>query len=71
MTRTNSLDNVTLRPCPFCGKIPKTIVSWDWEKLVYSYGIECDNQNCHVEVYVFDYSADTAVALWNEREGDK
>ena len=63
--------NIDLLPCPFCGEPPRVVEDWDWEKSINGYLIACYNDDCGVEVYVFDYELDLAVATWNERKGAK
>ena len=54
-----------LKPCPFCGNIPRVYQCSDDQWFV-----DCgDDGTCHVFVYAHDYSnREEAVKRWNTRQ---
>lgn len=71
--------NTELKPCPFCGKLPRTNVEWrecGGNDLVLEFSVKCDNcgikrsyrkdvNNATFSKYV--NMMNEAVKLWNER----
>lgn len=56
----------SLKPCPFCGKLPEII-----QEKNGSVWIGCHNNNCsvrHVETDDFD-TREEAIEAWNTRKG--
>lgn len=54
-----------LKPCPFCGKVPKIILSDSVKKFRI---IRCQNENCPAScVSVMDLSIKKLVKRWNSR----
>lgn len=55
-------NNLTLLPCPHCGKIPKVIhekmYGWNWV-----YIVKCD---CGAEIYARYAQKERAIEAWNE-----
>ena len=62
------MNNVVLKPCPFCGGEAEII-----EHLFYNqspvYGIKC--KRCLAETYQFFKSREKVVKAWNRRAGEE
>ena len=71
--------NTDLKPCPFCGALPRTNIRWrscDGHDLILEFSVRCDkcgiSRGCQEEVNneVFGTYIDSmnkALELWNER----
>ena len=71
--------NTELKPCPFCGRDPRTSIGWrtcDGYGLTLEFSVRCDNCGIsrgwqeEVNNEVFDTyinSMNKALELWNER----
>lgn len=54
-----------LKPCPYCGEIPKRprdFFGTDGENL---WGVCCENVNCHVDIGVWHEDKSEAIRMWN------
>ena len=59
--------NEELKPCPFCGKIPKIIISKNSNSKDF-YSVECKRMSCTFLVSTFAYRTEKeAIEAWNRR----
>jgi len=62
-----------LKPCPFCGGVPKLETHGFWSDLTKdftekTYGLICDS--CHTSGWQFHETKSKAIEAWNRRAGD-
>lgn len=61
------MTEIKLKPCPFCGKKPKTLTSEFGKR----HNIECRNPDCHCTVFASGTTKEEAAVKWNRRAGDE
>ena len=62
------MNNVVLKPCPFCGGEAK-IMKHLFNNQSTSYGVKC--KRCLAETFQFFKSREKAVEAWNRRAGEE
>lgn len=75
-----SIDTTELKPCPFCGREPRTNISWcgiyGSRDIVLTFSVKCDychiSRDCVKEVHSTSFDEciemmNRAIEMWNER----
>ncbi|MBQ8766075.1 MAG: Lar family restriction alleviation protein [Clostridia bacterium] len=53
-----------LKPCPFCGEIPKV----HYNEVLEMYTVECENKNCNIVCHTcLAIKKEYAIENWNRR----
>lgn len=68
--------NTELKPCPFCGREPRTHIDWDGIYGILTFSVKCDychiSRDCVKEVRSISFDEwiemmNKAIEMWNER----
>ena len=62
------MNNVVLKPCPFCGG-EADVIEHLFHGLDSLYGLQC--KKCKAKTYLFYESEEKAIEAWNRRTGEE
>lgn len=65
------MDEIKLKPCPFCGKKPRVLKGGGRKPTEKAFTVACETERCFMEsggnLYTSEYSA---IKVWNRRAND-
>lgn len=65
------MDEIKLKPCPFCGGKPRVLKGIGGKPIKKAYTVACETERCFLEgggnLYTSEFSA---IMAWNRRAND-